>query len=399
MEDNIFVSRRSLLATGVALSTTLAGCSSNEDSGSTTTPESTPEGTTTPESTPEDTPESTPEDTPEPTPEETTTPEEDPTPSLSEFDYPNGASQDGLDGAGIYSTHESSLTGAGSLTLTTDRTLTSDSFEQSTTRVNQFDARNIHVEVQQSGDSPTEYRWSPSDTDLTYVQMESGFNTDYRIDNQAPKTNRVTGLDSFEQYLTATEWGEATEVVETADGYGVTYSATGVSQPERIDFGGEIDQYEASATVSESGYVAELTYDLTITFEDGRTRQEQVTASLSKVGGTTVEEPAWASTARKEGVQFNVSLTDSGTAYEVEMVNGDEVPESTRISLNSNQNRGSQRLSQALSVGDTLYVGLSNTGELLLDTEQVPDGVVELSGFTALRMRSDFPLFVYEERL
>ncbi|WP_340097771.1 DUF7537 family lipoprotein [Salinibaculum salinum] len=386
MEDNILVSRRSLLATGVALSTTLAGCSSNEDSGSTNTPESTSEGTTTPES------------TPEPTPEETTTPEEDPTPSLSEFDYPEGASQDGLNGAGIYSTHESSLTGTGSLTLTTDTTRTFDSFEESVTQVNQFDAQNIHVKVEQNN-SPTEYRWSPSDTDLTYVQMESGFDTDYRIDNQAPETSTVTGLSAFEQYLTATEWGEATEVVETADGYGVTYNATGVSQPEKIAPGGEIDQYEASATVSESGYVAELTYDLTITFDDGGTQQEQVTASLSKVGGTTVEEPEWASTAREEGVQFNVSLTDSGNAYEVEMVNGDEVPESTRISLNSNQNRGSQRLSQALSVGDTLYVGLSNTGELLLDTDKVPDGAAELSGFTTLRMGTDFPLFTHEERL
>jgi outer membrane lipoprotein SlyB len=391
MEDNILVSRRSLLATGVALSTTLAGCSSNEDSGSTNTPESTSEGTRTPEPTPEN--------TPEPTPEETATPEEDPTPSLSEFDYPEGASQDGLDGAGIYGTHESSLTGAGSLTLTTDTIRTFDSFEESVTRVNQFDARNIHVKVEQSDDSPTEYRWSPSDTDLTYVQMESGFNTDYRIDNQAPETNTVTGLNAFEQYLTATEWGEATEVVETADGYGVVYNDTGVSQPGRIAFGGEIDQYEASATVSESGYVVELTYDLTITFDDGETQQEQVTASLSKVGGTTVEEPEWASTAREQGVQFDIRLTDGGNAYEVEMVNGGEVPEGTRISLNSNQNRGSQRLSQALSVGDTLYIGLSNSGELLLDTDKVPDGVAELSGFTALRMRSDFPLFTHEERL
>jgi hypothetical protein len=386
MKDNISVSRRSLLATGAALSVTLAGCSGNDDSGTTDTPESTPEGTATPESTPEQTP----------TPE--STPEEDPTPSLSEFDYPEGASQDGLDSSTIYSTHESTVIDAGSLTLTTDTNRTIDSFEESVTRVNEFDARNIHVTVEQADNSPTEYQWSPSDEDLTYVQMESGFNTEYRIDNQAPDTNTVTGLNPFKQYLTATEWGEAKEVVETADGYGVTYSSTGVSQPRNIH-GGEFDEYEASVTVSESGYVAELTYDLTVTFDDGAKQREQVTASLSKVGETTVEEPEWASTARDEGVQFDVSLTDSGTAYKIEMVNGDEVPENTRINLRSDRGRGSQNLSQALSVGDTLYLGLSNTGELLLETDQVPDGASELSGFISIRMRSDFALFTYETRL
>ena len=383
MDNGIPITKRSLLVSSAALTTALAGCSGNENTDQSDTSEE--------EETPEDAESS------EPSEEEEASTSEDSVPSLSEFEYPEGATQNGIASNQLYSTHESTLTDAGSLTLTRDRTDIFDGNEFSETSSNKFDSNSIYREVEQS--DGTEYIWAPDSESVSYVQVESGFDQRYRIDNQQPDTNEVTGLGQFRQYLTATEWGEAEEIVETADGYAVTYTSTGVSNPERINFGGEIDEYEASTVVTDSGFVAELSFDLTVTF-DGTTQEQRLTARVENVGETIVSEPDWGDTARENGLQFDISLVEGGSAFEMELVNGGEVPSDTRIRLRSDQGDGGKRVPSALSVGDQLYLGLSDTNELLVDTEQVPDGVTQLNGRTTVRMRlSSLLLFDHVERL
>lgn len=382
MDDRISVTKRSLLVSSAALTTALAGCSGNES----TEPSNTSDE--------EEPPEEGSSDSAEEEEKETS---DDSTPSLSEFAYPEGATQDGIAGEQLYATHESTLTGAGSLTLTRDRTDVFDGNEFSETSSNKFDSNSIYSEVEQS--DGTEYIWAPASESVSYVQVESGFEQNYRIDNQQPDTNEVTGLRQFRQYLTATEWGASEEIVETANGFAATYTSTGVRNPERINFGGEIDEYEASIAVTDSGFVTELSFDLTVTF-DGTTQEQRLTATVENVGETTVSEPDWGDTAREDGLQFDISLIEGGSAFEMELLNGGEVPSDTRIRLRSDQGDGGKRVPSALSVGDRLYLGLSDTNELLVDTEQVPDGVTQLNGRTTVRMRlSSLLLFDHVERL
>ncbi|WP_281194905.1 hypothetical protein [Halorubrum sp. F4] len=383
MDDRISVTRRSLLVSSAALTTALAGCSGNE---SAEPSDNSDEEETSGE-----------EESSDPSEQEEEETSDDSTPSLSEFEYPEGATQDGIAGEQLYATHESTLTGAGSLTLTRDRTDVFDGNEFSETSSNKFDSNSIYREVEQS--DGTEYIWAPESESVSYVQVESGFDQTYRIDNQQPDTNEVTGLRQFRQYLTATEWGGAEEIVETANGFAATYTSTGVRNPERINFGGEIDEYEASIAVTDSGFVTDLSFDLTVTF-DGTTQGRRLTATVENVGETTVSEPDWGDTAREDGFQFDISLIEGGSAFEMELVNGGEVPSDTRIRLRSDQGDGGQRVPSALSVGDQLYLGLSDTNELLIDTEQVPDGVTQLNGRTTVRLRlSSRLLFEHVERL
>lgn len=319
--------------------------------------------------------------------------EEDPGPTLAEFAYPAGATQDGVTGTDLYATHESTVTEAGSLTLERSRTDSFDGNEFSRSETNRFANNAIFREIDEDG--TTELVWGPADEDLSYVQMESGFETGYRIESQSPGTNEVTGLGEFRQFLSSIEWSEAQEVLEVGDEtYAVRYESVG--QPDI--FGDRLEAFAATITVLESGYVRTLEHSRT---ESDGTQSFEVesTLTLTAVGETTVDPPEWTETAREEGAQFGVSLTDDRTAYEVEMLNGSEVPTSARIRLRDRAGSSATSLSQPLSVGDRLSVALSESGELLLDPEGIPSGGRQLTGSTNLTIRSEFLLLEHGDRL
>jgi len=286
----------------------------------------------------------------------------DSTPSLSEFDYPEGATQDGIDRRTLYSTHESTVTGAGSLTFTLERTSNFDGNEFTTNTTNEFSSGDVYREIVDN--EGTESVWSPSDEDQSYVRMESGFETDYRIDNGAPSNNEVAGLEETRRTLSNGTW-EPVEVVESDDGFAVVYEGTS-SDSTASQNGWESS--EGTVTVEASGYVSELDYS--ITYTDGSTLE--ATGTVSSLGETAVEAPTWLNTANEDGTQFTSERVSSGSVYRLEMVNGDEIPMSARVAVRDQSGRGDSTLPSALSVGDSLYVGLSESNELLVDTEQAP---------------------------
>jgi len=370
------LSRRALLAGGVALSTAMAGCSGGENSSG--TPARTETGT----------------EAAEGTPESTGTPT-DPAPSLSAFDYPDGASREGIDSTALYSTHESTVTGAGSLTLDRERVL-DDQYGGFTRReTNEFGSAGIYREIVES--DTTEAVWSPSGEDRAYTELSSGFDTVYRIDNQAPDTNEVTGLFQTRLVLEDATWGEATDVVAAGDEFAVRYEATGLENNRRVAYGNTAESFTATIAVTASGYVRELGYSVSYT-QDGETVSVDVTATLSSVGSTTVEAPSWRDTAAENGVQFTGSLTDAGTAYRLEMVNGSGISSDARLSLRDDRGRDDSSLPNALTVGDTLYVGLSQSNELLVGSDGTPDGARELRGSVNVDLSGGpFTLFTDEQ--
>jgi hypothetical protein len=390
MDERLAVSRRALLAAGITATASLAGCSGNDSDPTATTTEKSGDSTDTPQDTPS------PTDTPAPTTEPPTTTERTPTPSgpsLSEFDYPDGASQSGIDAQALYGAHESTLTGAGSLTVESTRTTSFDDFQETLVATNEVSADGVRREVTDEEDNLTETLWSPASEQVAYVQMAAGFEKRYRIDNQAPNPGALAELRRFQVLLAGAEWSEATDVVETADGdYEAVYEATGVADEEsllRIFFGDTLTEFEATVSVTQSGYVGAITYDVTVQTSD-RSRREDAAMTVGVVGDTTVDEPEWAETARENGARFDAAPTDDRTAIELEMVNGTDLPGDTRLSLSDGRQRGETTLSDTLSEGGRLYLSLSEDGSLLVGTDGVPEGArpLERRARVALRYRS-----------
>jgi len=378
MVDKSTMSRRRMLASGVAVSAALAGCSGSggdgtETEGDETTTETTDETEMTAQTT------------------------EDPTPTPAEFEYPAGATRSGIDGTALFRTHESALTDAGSATL--DSTLTREfgSYSETITSTNELGADGVR-RVTETSDL-TESLWSPSSERVGYVRMEAGFEQRYRIDNQAPSPNEIAEFRRFEYLLAGASWSEATEVVEAGDDYAAVYQSTGVADENallRLAFGQRVSEFEATVAVTQSGHVRDLTYDITVEREDGQTRQD-ASITVRSVGETSLEAPDWTETARKQGVRFSMDATDDQRAVELEMRNGADVPEGSRVSLSNGRRRGSVQLTAALTEGDRLYLALSEGGDLLIGGDGVPDGATQLEGFVRTAVRFQQYLLFEEE--
>lgn len=386
MGEKTKTSRRALLLLGIATASSLAGCSGGDES--TNSPEST--------ATPTNTPTATPTETETPTPE-------DPAPSLDEFAYPEGADQNGVDPTGLFETHQSTLTDAGSATLTGELTRSTDDFEETVALERRLSDGDIATSREDMGDGLTELRWSPSGDSAAYVQLKSGFNERYRIDNEAPNLNRVVMFSRFQRLLQGAEWGEATEVVSAGENqYAVKYEATGIANEQRLlrlQFGDSVTEFDATIAVSQAGYLREISYDITTESSNG-SRQETSTTSVKAVGETTVEEPNWAETAREKGIQFKASTADDQTSIKLEMVNGGKVPADARVSLSDANGRGEGNISEPVTPGDSLSLSLSDSNELLVGTDGPPDGGRTLKRFARATIRyRAFELFVMNSEL
>lgn len=387
MGDEKTVSRRTVLAGGVAASALLAGCSEGGGEPSETeTATATSTSTDTPTSTPTETATATP--TPEPT-------------TVENFAYPDGTSRDGVEGETLYGSHRSSITDAGSATAELEQTRDSGSFSRSFVQTNAFSADGLS-KVTERGEL-TESLWSPADADAAYVRMDTGFEQRYRIDNVAPQPQRLIQLPLAEAVLVGATWSEATEVVETSESdegdeetFAVVYEATGVADEQVLLrgtlFGDAVSEFSATIAVTETGHLHRLTYDISVE-RDGETVRQEATLSLDSLGTTTVTEPSWAGTAREDGVRFGIGTTDGNRLVEMEMQNGADLSGQVRADLSSSS-FASGELGQPVSVGDTLYLGLSGSGDLLVGVNEMPDGATELGDFVfASLRRQQFTLF------
>lgn len=347
------LTRRSLVAKSVAAGTALlAGCSGSSGSSAETT-ETTKATSTT----------------------ETTTTAKAPT--VENFSYPAGASQSGVSPQQLYNTHRSAVVDAGSATVSINQETDREEFSSSKVKTNSYSSEGLMRVTESSGMTST--LWSPSSEPLSFVQMDTGFNQRYRIENQAPSPERHLKLPLVEQLLDGAQWSEATKVVETESGeFGVTYEATGIASQQkliRIVYGQQITDFTASITVTESGYLSDISYAITASRESETTHQK-ASLTVGSLGETTVEEPSWADTARKKGVQFKSRITDDRKAVELELVNG-TVPSGTRVHLSGDQFASTQ-LEQKLTVGNRLYLGFSDSGNILVEVGEVPTGATKL---------------------
>lgn len=267
----------------------------------------------------------------------------DPDPTLDDFAYPAGADREGLDAANLYSTHRSTITDTGSVTVQIDEHRRFERLDISTTATNALSSDESLRTVER--DDVTESLWSPASEDVAYVQMDTGFEQRYRIDNTTPSTEEIAELPRFKRLLTAADWSEVQEIVKVGeDTFAAVYEAVGIADEQpllRVVFVEQVSEFVATVAVSESGYVADLQYDLTVERTDS-TVQDDAALEIEKVGSTTVEEPSWADTARDEGVRFSVAPTDDQRALELEMVNGEALSDRTSVSVSS-RNWGPQR--------------------------------------------------------
>lgn len=375
-------SRRAVLAKGAAVSAILAGCSGNGGS-------DTPTATGTATDTATDSPTATPSPTESPTATESPTPEP---PTVEDFPYPDGASQSGIAPGTLYTTHRSAITDAGSATVAVEQSRSSGEFSSSFTQTNAFSADGLSRTTERS--EVTETLWTPSGESAAYVRMDTGFEQRYRIENSAPRPQELLRLQAVEFLLGGASWTAATEVVELGDEFGVVYDAADVADEERLlratRSGGTVTEFAASITVTEAGYVRELSYDIT-TERDGETTQQAATVTTGSLGATSVPEPSWAGTAREDGVRFEASTTDDNRLVALEMVNGVDVPAQTSANLSSENSFAFGSLGQSVSVGDTLYLGISGGGELLAGVNQRPDGGTDLGRFVFISL--DFEAF------
>lgn len=395
MDADSLLSRRAVLAEGVAASVLLAGCSGG---GGGPTDTATATGTATATDSPTGTPTGTPTETATPTPEPTT---------VENFEYPEGAGQAGIEGGTLYETHRSTIIDAGSVTVDLEQARSDGSFSSSFVQTNAFGSDGLSS-VTERGDL-TESLWSPGDEEVGYVRMDTGFDQRYRIDNTAPRPQRLIQLPLAESLLAGASWTEALEVEETGGGEGeddeafaVVYEATGVADERTLMegtlFGDAVSEFTATIAVTAAGYLHRLTYDITVE-RDGETIQREATAMLGALGTTTVSEPSWAGAARENGVRFSIGAANGGRLVELEMLNGADISGQARANLSAS-GVASGSLGQPVTVGDTLYLGLSGGGDLLVGVNEMPDGATDLGefAFASLR-RNQFTLFEQDFQL
>lgn len=321
---------------------------------------------------------------------------------MENFSYPAGASRQGIEAGPLYDTHRSAITDAGSVTVDLEQTRESGDFSSSFTQTNSFSSDGLSRTTER--DEVTESLWTPSGESVAYVQMDTGFEQRYRIDNSAPRPQRLIQLPLVEGLLAGATWTEATEVVEVGDDeFAVVYDATGVADEQALlratRSGGTVSEFTASIAVTEAGYLHELSYSTTVERERGAVTRE-ATVTIHSLGTTAVEEPSWSGTARENGVRFSVGTANDNRLIEMELVNGTDVPARTRANLSAERTFASGGLGQSLSVGDTLYLGTSGGGDLLVGVNEMPEGGTDLGRFAFLSLRSEqFTLFEQDIQL
>ncbi len=352
--------RRTLLAKGMVVSSMLAGCSSNQQTTSTEPKTESASSTETATATVTETPSK---------------------PSLESFEYPDGAQKDGISGSTLNESHQRTVMDAGSATVEIDERTDHGDFIDTLAQSNFYSAESVLQTEQQ--EEVTEHRWSPPNGPPTYVQMDSGFEQRYRIDNRRLQPHEALRFDVLRSVAVGGEWSGAQEVVETdAGNYAVVYESTGVvieSMLLEVTVGQAISEFSASMTVSEQGHVRELSYEMTVETDRGPV-QERSTVTTSAVGETTAAEPSWLNTAKENGVRFTATTTDDRTFVKMDMDNGADVPATTRADVSA-AGHATGEIDATVSEGDTLYLGISTSGDLLSAVNSRPSGGIELGDF------------------
>lgn len=355
-------SRRKFLRLGAALAGTalVAGCSEDQGDGSTTTDGSSTQSTES----------------------ETETTTEEP-PDLDEFEYPQGATKEGIAPKKIVDNHFSYIESAGSMTLNTETSLTQegpdgDMYPEESSSIWKMSDQRALVEntrnpLYRDDFKPvTTTRWADrSATPLKgLVKRSNGDETVFQIRTDLPEESNAHGKRAF-QVFHGFSFSEAKEVV-MVDGTPVArYGLTGVEIKDAagplVRGGvGEISKSSGSVYVAESGLLKKFEFEFEMKIPTGdkkRDKSQSSTYTYSDVGETTAESPSWVETAREEGRLFSMEVTDDGF-LKFKLENGKPVPKGASLSLyvDDQRTRPEFEFPEQLEVGDEVIVSVEDSG-------------------------------------
>lgn len=194
----------------------------------------------------------------------------------------------------LKSAHRTQLENSGSITFNQEVAFRSDDIdglppdETTTARFNLTDEEAI-VERTTTDYRITKYRDGVDE----YERVEESGTTEYGKPSDMLPAEEI--LDSY----ILSEFRNITLDHQMQDGEHV-YTASGVDtlSDEAFDPSTEFTEFEFRAVVTNDGLLRAYSYTLGIRLDDGRTYTVTVDASLSDIGSTVVQEPAWVDEAR-----------------------------------------------------------------------------------------------------
>lgn len=287
--------------------------------------------------------------------------------------FPNGVTGDGVEEQTVLNGHMSILSGS-SATVNYTSTLDDGKYRATQTIQTQYDQNAQLDSVSNDGYTRTMYTTGKDSTPL-YIQSSSDSETRYIVDDEAviPKAQsmqqmRVRALllgGEYQYQGNATVDGEAVAVLKATE-----FRDEKAIQP--IAFG-DAQSINATAYVTADGVVKKIDFDITTSSNDIEMNYNG-TLTYSDVGETTVEEPDWFIDAKEKAVTMDVQQQDSLVVAEMNQGETIQSGATVRIFLEDNGRFVTGTLDQAVEPGDTVYVGLTDSGEVAVGVNEKPSG-------------------------
>lgn len=301
-------------------------------------------------------------------------------PTVSEFSYPEGASESGLkNGANsgqrsntLVSNHQAHLERRWkSATITHQQTRTVGNTEYTSETVAQFGEGNTHIrEVNESG--VVQDNWPDGNGD-TYVRAKKGDSVRYYLSTYNRGSGIAIGQARYDELIDAGEY-EATDVVRVDGAVVVKYTATTASNGQALtDLTGTRatpESFSAELYLQCNGVIRKGTYELSVMTQETQTTYTGE-SSVSKLGETTVSAPSWLSTAEEQAVELSLyEVADDNSYLALAVERGETIPEKTNVLLGTANWEGQTK--NPISAGDVIYLwGIDDTLHI---TKQRPTG-------------------------
>lgn len=307
----------------------------------------------------------------------------------SEFEYPTGASADGLEAERVFEGHERSFAEINSVTVNSTQSFEAPDGDFTTTGVAQFeDEMGVLEETQPSG---TQEKWT--DGNDVYVQntVESDSRTHlsdlpFSADRQFDTFQLQGIIDNaeFEAVEFTTMNGESVAKYEST-----TVDTDGLS--EELFPSQDIGDASATVYIGESGLIHSYEFSTEVS-QAGEMNDFTISNELTAVDSTTVESPAWVAEAGDTAVAMSVDQTDSYLALTME--SGESIPADAEFSLSSGEQQ-ELPLTDSFDQGDTLYVYMQD-GEIETSYTEPTGSTQAVGGYGTFFTGSENQVLAYE---
>ncbi|MFB6165128.1 MAG: hypothetical protein ABEJ31_08215 [Haloarculaceae archaeon] len=313
--------------------------------------------------------------------------------SLDEFQFPDGATADGLS-ASLVDTHTATITGAESVTMSESGQVNyAGGHTQDVAVTKRISSAGVRKKAT-GGDVP-EALWVPSGASKSYVRMDAGFEKKYRIDHTDISPDDALESTVLTNLLAAGDWGGAVDVVAVDGVPTAHYRAESIADEralQRVVYEDSYDGLQADVYVTQDGYVRKYDYDVSGT-SSGRKKSKNLTTTFGKLGETTVSAPEWLSTAKSDGYEFEADVVQNNRVVQFTDVNGPDI-DGLRASVSGQGTHASGRVSETVSEGDTLNLAITEGGTLSTAIDEMPAQTTSLGDYVYAELRDGkFTLF------